>query len=119
MRRRTTMRRIENRQLAGLSSLRELQAAKRKINRSLYALESGAREEYRAALEMFSWREALAYGIEIIDGLQSSIRYLGKGLFTGIVSGIRSEIGRKRARRAERKAAKGCGCGCGHRHPRH
>lgn len=114
MRRRTIMRMIENRQLAQLSSMRQLQAAQRRVNRSLYALESGAKEEYRAALEMFSWREALAYGIEIIDGLQSAVRYVGKGLFTGIVSGIHSGIQRRRAKHTARREAGGCGCG-GHR----
>lgn len=104
------MRMIENRQLARLGSLRELEAAKRRINRSIYRLESGVRDEYQAALEMFSWREALAYGFEFIDGIQSALRYMGKGLFTGIVSGVSSGIRHRREKRAERREARGCGC---------
>lgn len=102
------MKSFDNRQLAQLGSMKDLQAAKRKINRAINKIENGVRDEYEAAKEMFSWRDALCYGFTIIDTAQSVLRYLGKGLFTSITSGISNAVGHRR----EKRSAGNCGCGC-------
>lgn len=95
------MKRISDTQLARLGSMQELRAAERKITRELRAVEDGVKAEYEAAVEAFSWRDALQYGFTIVDNLQSIVRYLGKGLFSSVVSSIAA----RRRRWREHKAA--------------
>lgn len=102
------MKRIEDSQLARLGSLRELQAARRKVNRAIRRMEADVRDEYREALEMFSWRDTISYGFSILDTVQSVARYMGKGLYAGIMNSIASGLRRRRARKAARRQEKGC-----------
>lgn len=81
---RKTMRRIEDRQLAQLSSMKELQVAKLRVNRAIRRTRNGIRTEYFTAKDKFSWMDAVCYGFSVIDSIQSVLRYLGKGVFSGV-----------------------------------
>ena len=56
------MKRIEDRQLARLGSVKDLQAAKRRVNRAIREMEESVKDDYEAALEAFSWRDVISYG---------------------------------------------------------
>lgn len=94
------MKRIEDRQLARLGSVKDLQAAKRRVNRAIREMEESVKDDYEAALEAFSWRDVICYGFSVLDSVQSVVRYMGKGLYTsmtsGIVNGLRRRPGEKR-----------------------
>ena len=47
------MKRIEDRQLARLGSVKDLQAAKRRVNRAIREMEESVKDDYEAALEAF------------------------------------------------------------------
>lgn len=96
-----TMKRIDNKQLASLGSMKELQVAKRRLNHAIKRVESDMASEYEAALELFSWRNVLEYGLSIVDSIQSVVRYLGKGLFSGFVAGLGERVGRRRRAHAD------------------
>ena len=53
------MKRIEDRQLARLGSVKDLQAAKRRVNRAIREMEESVKDDYEAALEAFSWRDVI------------------------------------------------------------
>ena len=44
------MKRIEDRQLARLGSVKDLQAAKRRVNRAIREMEESVKDDYEAAL---------------------------------------------------------------------
>ena len=97
------MKRIEVRQLARLGSVRDLQAAKRRVNRAIREMEESVKDDYEAALEAFSWRDVICYGFSVLDSVQSVVRYMGKGLYTGMTSGIVNGLRRRREKKAARK----------------
>lgn len=78
------MRRIEDRQLAQVSSMQELQVAKLRVNRAVRRTENSIRREYFTAKDKFSWMDAVCYGFSVVDSVQSVFRYLGKGFFSDI-----------------------------------
>ena len=94
---------IEDRQLARLGSVRDLQAAKRRVNRAIREMEESVKDDYEAALEAFSWRDVICYGFSVLDSVQSVVRYMGKGLYTGMTSGIVNGLRRRREKKAARK----------------
>ena len=97
------MKRIEDRQLARLGSVKDLQAAKRRVNRAIREMEESVKDDYEAALEAFSWRDVICYGFSVLDSVQSVVRYMGKGLYTGMTSGIVNGLRRRREKKAARK----------------
>ena len=100
------MKRIEDRQLARLGSVKDLQAAKRRVNRAIREMEESVKDDYEAALEAFSWRDVICYGFSVLDSVQSVVRYMGKGLYTGMTSGIVNGLRRRREKRLlENRAA--------------
>ena len=98
-----TLKRIEDRQLARLGSVKDLQAAKRRVNRAIREMEESVKDDYEAALEAFSWRDVICYGFSVLDSVQSVVRYMGKGLYTGMTSGIVNGLRRRREKKAARK----------------
>lgn len=93
------MKRIEDRQLARLGSVKDLQAAKRRVNRAIREMEESVKDDYEAALEAFSWRDVICYGFSVLDSVQSVVRYMGKGLYTGMTSGIVNGLRRRREKK--------------------
>ena len=96
------MKRIEDRQLARLGSVKDLQAAKRRVNRAIREMEESVKDDYEAALEAFSWRDVICYGFSVLDSVQSVVRYMGKGLYTSMTSGIVNGLRRRREKKAAR-----------------
>ncbi len=88
------MKTFDNKQLAAIRSMKELQATKQQISRRLLRSERRAANHYREAMETFSLRTVLTYGVSLVDSAQSMVRYFGKGLFNGISSAIRRRNGR-------------------------
>ena len=89
------MKRIEDRQLARLGSVKDLQAAKGRVNRAIREMEESVKDDYEAALEAFSWRDVICYGFSVLDSVQSVVRYMGKGLYTSMTSGIVNGLRRR------------------------
>ena len=85
------MKMINDSQLAGISNMKELRFAKRRVNRAIRRIDNNLRDEYVTAKEMFSWADAVCYGFSIVDNIQSIVRYFGKG-----IQGAISSFGRRR-----------------------
>lgn len=83
------MKTFDNQQLAAIRSMKELQTTKQQITRRLRRSERRVANQYREAMDMFSLRTVLTYGLNLFDSVQSMARYFGKGLFNGISSAIR------------------------------
>ena len=67
--------RIDNERLARLSSIKEVEMAQRQVRRSILRQERKIRGNYQSAKDEFSLKNATLYGIEVIDTVQSVIRY--------------------------------------------
>ncbi len=86
------MKRIEDRQLARLGSVKDLQAAKRRVNRAIREMEESVKDDYEAALEAFSWRDVICYGFSVLDRLlENRAAHDGRRSYSGReASGVRS-----------------------------
>lgn len=85
---------ISNKKLSQLSSVAELRQAKMKVRRAIKYAEEDFKDEYDAAMNMFSWKDTLELAFTVFDNIQSVGRYLGKGLYTGISKAFRRKMRR-------------------------
>ncbi len=90
------MKTIDNRRLSQLRSIDELRSASRRIDRSIRRAERNMKDELTAAKEMFSWREGVSYAFDFLDSLQSLVRYVGRGVYSGFVGFTRGLRRRRR-----------------------
>lgn len=85
---------LSDEKLSQLSSLKELKQAKIRVDRAIRYAEEDLRDEYDSAKDMFSFRETIALGLTVFDNVQCIVRYLGKGLYSGIAKSFRRRMRR-------------------------
>lgn len=85
---------LSNSKLSQLHSMAELRQAKIKVRRAIRYAEEDFKDEYSAAMDAFSWRDYISLFFTVFDNVQSVGRYLGKGLYTGVVKACRRRMRR-------------------------
>lgn len=80
---------LSNRNLSQMRSVAELKQAQSRVRRAIKYAEEDFRDEYDAAMNMYSWKDYLALAFTVFDNVQSIGRYLGKGLYSGVAKAFR------------------------------